>query len=273
MRKFNNKPVLFLDSGIGGIPYCRDFLDRNGNEEVCYIADREHFPYGLCSKEELIAILSALTEKLITAADPKIIVIACNTATICALEHLRRSFNHVPFVGTVPAVKPAVMTSHSGKVGILGSQRTINDTYSHKLAESLGFHGDILGVPATELIEFVEQRFDSASGREKTDIVRKYINIFHEHGVDTIVLACTHFLYLQEEFRKEASPQITILDSIAGITKRIEYLLDENDSLLRSETNFKPAHRLLLTGESPPDSFWQKRAQALGFKLDLLKDT
>ena len=272
MRKFDNRPVLFLDSGIGGIPYCMDFLSRNPREEVCYIADRGHFPYGQRSREDLTEILSSLTEQLLKSVNPKIIVIACNTATICALEHLRRRFAQIPFVGTVPAVKPAVMTSHSGKVGILGSERTVNDPYSQKLAESFGFNGDIIGIAAAELIEFVEQRFDKADKKEKTDIVRKYIDIFHEQGVDTIVLGCTHFLFLQEEFRAEAQPEIAVLDSIDGITKRIEYLLDENESSLRSEKYFIPGRRLLLTGTSAPDSFWQKRAEKYRFSLHLLND-
>src|SRR5215510_518060 len=103
----DSRPVLFIDSGIGGIPYCMDFLKKNPREAVCYLAVQKNYPYGPLEKEELTHILITLVEKLIKKIDPNIVVLACNTATISAIASLRRNFPQVPFVGTVPAVKPA----------------------------------------------------------------------------------------------------------------------------------------------------------------------
>ncbi|MCL2411354.1 MAG: glutamate racemase, partial [Treponema sp.] len=91
MSKKNNntKTVVFIDSGIGGLPYCVDFHKKNPDEEICYIADTKNFPYGPRDKDELAAILTALAEKLLITVNPKIIVLACNTATIAALPLLR----------------------------------------------------------------------------------------------------------------------------------------------------------------------------------------
>jgi len=264
----DNRPVLFLDSGVGGVPYCRDFLTRNPREAVCYLADRENFPYGPRSKEDLAAILISLTEKLIKTIYPKIAVLACNTASICALAPLRQNFPRLPFVGTVPAVKPAANACKSGKIGVLGTARTIEDIRSLNLAENSGC--EIFGIAAPELVEFIEQDFDKTSENEKTEIIRKYIRLFREGGADTLVLGCTHFLFLLEEFRSEASPFIKVFDSLDGITKRIEFLLDENGGALRAEKDFCPTHRLLLSGDEPPDPFWQSRAQALGFNIGLM---
>jgi len=264
----DSRPVLFFDSGAGGIPYCRDFIRRNPHESVYYLADRMNFPYGPREKEELVSILISLTEKLLKTTNLKIFVLACNTASISALAPLREKFPQLPFVGTVPAVKPAANSSKCGKVGVLGTERTIEDIRSLNLAENC----EIFGIAAPDLVEFIEQRYEKAGEEERTKIVKKYIALFREENIDNIVLGCTHFLYLLEEFRREASPFIKIFDSLDGITKRVEYLLDENNGALRAEKNSRPHHRLLLTGEQPPDSFWQSRAETLGFKLNLFSE-
>ncbi|MCL2230279.1 MAG: glutamate racemase [Treponema sp.] len=271
----DKRPILFIDSGIGGLTYCRDFQKKNPYEEICYLADRQNFPYGPRKKEELSSILIALTEKLLKSIDPKIIVLACNTATVSALEPLRQKFANIPFVGTVPAVKPAASASESGKIGILGTARTIEDPYSQHIAEDCetqnGNRREIFGVAAPELVDFVERRFDEADDNEKTQIVKKYVDKFSAEGIDTLVLGCTHFLYLLEEFRREASfAGIKVFDSLEGITKRIEFLLDEKNGALRAEIDFKPVHWLMLTGAEPASASWQDRSAKMGYALCML---
>jgi len=267
-----DRPVLFIDSGLGGIPYCGDFSKRNPDEEIYYIADRENFPYGPRAKEEIISILTELTEKLIKNLNPKIIVLACNTASLCALSSLRQSFAHIPFVGTVPAIKPAANACKSGKIGVLGTERTIEDIHSLNIAGLSENDREIFGVAAPELVLFVEQRFEETDENEKKETVKKYIDIFRAAGADTLVLGCTHFLYLQQEFRRQASPFIKIFDSLDGITKRIEFLLDENSSALRAEKKLKKENCILLTGTQPADSAWQNRARKIGFGINLLNE-
>ena len=263
----DNRPVLFIDSGIGGLPYCMEFRKNNPYEPVCYLADTENFPYGTRTKEELSSILAALTEKLLITVNPKIIVLACNTATISALASLRERFPQIPFVGTVPALKPAAKTSKNGKVGILGTAVTIKEIHNLHLADT---PCKIFGVAAPELVEFIEQRFDDSDENEKTGIAGKYIDIFRKEGADSLVLGCTHFLFLHDEFRREAAPDIEVFGSLEGITKRIEYLLDENEGALRSKNNFCHEHSLLLTGKEGADMLWKNRARTLDFKLKLL---
>ena len=260
----NNRPVLFIDSGIGGLPYCMDFIKNNPQEDAYYFADRENFPYGSRSKEDLISILTAHIEKSTKTIDPKIAVLACNSATVSALESLRKSFPQIPFVGTVPAIKPAANASRSKKVGVLGTARTIDDPYNQNLA-----NGDceIIGIAAPDLVEFIEQRFEKAGKNEKTEIVKKYIDPFRAGNVDTIVLGCTHFLFLLEDFRREAAPSIKVFDSIDGITKRIEFLLDEKDGALRAEKDCGAEYRLYITGGEKENSLWNERAKRFGFNL------
>jgi glutamate racemase len=273
----NNRPVLFLDSGVGGIPYCRNFLRRNPAETICYLADRRNFPYGTRGREALTAILASLMEKLVTVVNPKIAVLACNTATVSALADLRRLFPQLLFVGTVPAVKPAMQASKTGKVGVLGTARTIEDRYIHDLADGTC---QIFGVAAPALVQFVESRFFIADEKEKYKMAKLFIEPFRMAGADTLVLGCTHFLFLLDEFKREAAPSIKVFDSIDGITQRIESLLDDNEGDLRAAgkkpcentptVNMHRENRLLLTGTEPLDSIWQNLAEQLGFRLSLL---
>jgi len=261
------RPVLFLDSGIGGIPYCKDFIKENPLESVFYIADNKNFPYGPRRKEELIYILTSLTENILKKIDPKVIVLACNTATIAALPSLRQTFPQLLIVGTVPAIKPAAEACNNGKVGVLGTERTIEEINNLNLTEKTC---EIFGISAPELVDFIEMRFDSTNDREKIEIAEKYIEPFRKANVDTLVLGCTHFLFLLEEFRSCKS--IKVFDSLEGITKRIEHLLDENSCALRAEKNSSPVYNLFLTGAGHKDSLWQDRARTFGFNLSSLND-
>jgi len=261
-------PVVFIDSGIGGLPYCRDFLDKNPHEEVCYVADRQHFPLGPRKKEEIETILISLTEKLLKFLMPKIIVLACNTATVSALDLLRRRFPGILFVGTVPAIKPAALATKTGIVGVLGTERTIEDPINYQIVKDVRNDCRIFAVAAPDLVEFVEHHIDTSSETQKTEIVKKYINFFINEGADTIVLGCTHFLHLLDIFKREAAlyGSVTIFESLDGIVKRIEFLLDDNNGALRAKNNHVPERRLYITGTcgeassgaEPSEAIWQK---------------
>lgn len=268
----DNRPVLFLDSGIGGIPYCRYFHRENPGQSIVYLADRMHFPYGSWKKEELAAVIIALVERVIRIIDPKIVVIACNTATLAALAPLREHFPAYHFVGTVPAVKPASLASKTGKVGVLGTELTINEPYIQELAAQYG-NSEITGIAAPELVKFVEERFDSATPEEKRETARRYLNRFRKAGVDAIVLGCTHFLFLEDDFRQEAAPDITVFESVKGISRRIESLLAGAFPQEGNAPERAPVNRLLLTGTQPPEPSWAAWAHCLGFALSLLEES
>ena len=263
-----NQPILFLDSGIGGIPYCRHFLKRNPDENIVYLADRQHFPYGSREKEELIGILSGLMELLIQTVNPKIAVLVCNTATLAALTALRERFPALPIVGTVPAVKPAALATKTGKIGVLGTELTAKEAYNKDIAARYG-NNEIIGIGASDLVDLVENRLFTASDEEKESIIRSYLNRFRAAGVDTLVLGCTHFLFLQEEFQRAAAPDVIVFESLMGISRRIESLLTE--TVPRQVNAGKPQRRLLLTGSQPPGPSWISWADRLNFSLSLLE--
>ena len=268
MNIMKKRPVLFLDSGIGGIPYCRHFHQRNPGESIVYLADRLHFPYGKRDKDELSAIIIDLMGGVIKTIDPKITALACNTATLAALSSLRERFPALYFVGTVPAVKPASLASKTGKIGVLGTELTVKEAYIRELAAQYG-GSEITGIAAPELVEFVEERLDSASPDEKREMARRYLDRFRAAGVDALVLGCTHFLFLEDDFKREAAPDITVFESLEGISRRIESLLGDTSP---EETAPCAENRLLLTGAAAPEPLWTAWAERLGFSLALLDE-
>lgn len=214
--------VVFLDSGVGGLPYLEHFAKIAPRSKLCYIADREGFPYGSKTKTELEVCLINLVERIIAKIEPELIVLACNTASVSALSALRERFSPLPFVGTVPAVRPAALGSKSGVIGVLGTARTVEDGYISRLAGEAGRDGGLRVIPraAPMLVDFVEKQFLDSSPVERLDIARRYAGEFRKAGADGLVLGCTHFLFLRDEFCAAAQPDITIYDSLEGVCQR-----------------------------------------------------
>jgi glutamate racemase len=262
--------VVFIDSGIGGLPYCDFFMKRNSQVNTVYIADRAHFPYGKKTKEELVALLIELAGDAIRAFNPVMIVLACNTASVSALTELRKNFPGMLFVGTVPAVKPAILASKAGHIGVLGTERTIDDPCIKKIARETQRETHtrckIAKITAPDLVDFVEHLLPDANVNEKNTITKKYVTIFRALGVDGIVLGCTHFLFLLDEFKRNAAPDIIMYDSIEGVCHQIEILLRDTVSTKASlterlpEDTKKEANLLLVTGSGGMEKKWEQIA-------------
>ncbi|MDR3131021.1 MAG: glutamate racemase [Treponema sp.] len=223
----DTRTILFLDSGMGGLPYCQYFHRRNPGEPLVYTADRANFPYGPKDKDELAAALVSLIASLREAFRPKLAALVCNTASVSALGVLREAFPGLPFVGTVPAVKPAVMGSVSRRIGVLGTERTMADPCIGELVARYGRDCEVSALAVPELVEWVEYRHAESTAEERLKTVEPYIDYFRKQGVDALVLGCTHFLFLLDEFKLAAGPGIKVYDSMEGVSRRIEAVLDE----------------------------------------------
>jgi glutamate racemase len=265
-----DKPVLFLDSGIGGLPYLNQFRERNPGELLVYAADRENFPYGFRSGEELTAILEKLLSRLIALCRPKLAVLACNTASVSALGSLRKRFPSLPLVGTVPAVKPAVLNSRTLLAGVLGTERTIAGEYIRGLALKFNPPCRIMGLAAPDLVRFVENDLDRASPSDRLEAVKPYIEKFRNAGADGIVLGCTHFLFLLDEFKNAAGPDMEVYDSLEGVAARAENLLKDRLLWRGGEQSPRAPVRCFLTGGEAPGAAWERRAERFGLSLALL---
>ncbi|GAB1481535.1 glutamate racemase [Treponema sp.] len=262
--------VLFIDSGVGGLPYCRSFRELQAFEEVVYVADRAHFPYGSKSKEELIDILVSLTEQLLGCFDVKLIVIACNTASVSTLEALRSRFK-LPFVGTVPAVKPAALASRKRRIGVLATERTVNDPYIQVLAKRFAPDCELIPMAAPELVDFVEHSYVHSDHLERLTIARPYIEYFKAQDVDALVLGCTHFLFLAEEFSIAAGEDIKVVDSCGGVARRAAQVLEEQ-GIKASATDKKPTGLLLLNSDQAPAASWQLFASLFDLEFRTMRE-
>ncbi len=257
-----------MDSGIGGLPYCDHFHKANPKEALVYLADREYFPYGSKGRPELLQRLTELLTWLRERYDPKLGVLACNTASVSALQDLRESFPDLPLVGTVPAVKLAVLASKKRHIGVLGTSRTIGDPYIAELAAEFGADCALTAIAAPDLVEFVEHRYAVSDEEERVAAVLPYIDQFRSAGADAIVLGCTHFLFLRDAF-KAAAGDLSIHDSLDGVSHRVEALLDQGD--LRAGSGGRE-NILLVTGKGAPEPVWQERARAFGLTLRTEQD-
>ena len=266
----NDRPILFLDSGIGGIPYADFFRSRNKSEKLVYIADRENFPYGPRSKENVIELALSLVKKLAAIYDPKILVVACNAISVSALQALREGLTGLPVVGTVPALKPAIEKSRKRRVGVIGTQRAVEDKYIAELVAQFGPDCAIVRQAAPELVEFVERRWLEAGKAERLKAVEPWKKKIVGNGADTLVLACTHFLLLKEEFLSVAGDSLMVFDSVEGVIKRVEALLDEAGGELRSGVKEEAGPPLMVvTGKRPlEEDHWEKLCRRFGFALE-----
>ncbi|HET6452360.1 MAG TPA: glutamate racemase [Spirochaetia bacterium] len=223
----NPETVAFLDSGVGGLPYlahARGYLD---GRRLVYVADREHFPYGERSRAQVIEATLDVAARLLRREKPALVVVACNTMSVVALAELRARF-HVPFVGVVPAVKPAALLSRRRKVGVLATRRTVEGEYLQDLIRQHAAGCDVVCLSAGPLVEFVEKELASATPAERQAHVQAEVDRFTSEGIDALVLACTHFLHLEEEFRALLEQRdIQLVDSREGVSRQAARLLRE----------------------------------------------
>jgi glutamate racemase len=259
----DERPVAFLDSGVGGLPYAHFFRARNINEKIVYAADRANFPYGPRSRENVTGLAVSLVKKLIPRSNPKLIVVACNAISVSALDSLRENFPGIPVVGTVPAIKPAAVKSRKRCIGILGTQRTVEDPYIADLAAKYASGCTILKEAAPLLVEFVERSWLNSSSEERMLTVKPWVDKILANGADALVLSCTHFLLLKEEFLIAGGSELTVFDSVEGVIRKAESILAEEG--LSGHAGAEPI--LLVTGEEPPEPSWEQLASRFGFNL------
>lgn len=214
-------PLLFFDSGVGGLSVLGPTRSLLPNAPIVYAADSAGFPYGTKSEAELAARVPALLGQLVERYRPRLAVIACNTASTIALDFARAA-RDLPIVGTVPAIKPAAEMSKSRVIGVLGTAATVRQPYVDRLARDFAKDCTIVRHGSAELVVLAEAKLagDRIDLQAVADAVRP---LAETAGLDTIVLACTHFPLLAEELAT-ALPGVDFVDGGPGIARRIAWL-------------------------------------------------
>ncbi len=210
-----------FDSGVGGVSVLYDVQRQLPAEDIVYVADSAYCPYGGRSAAEIIARAEVLTEFLIDQGC-KLIVVACNTATIAAVEWLRAHYT-LPFVGMEPAVKPAVQHTQTGVIGVLATGAALSGERFHRLAAQYDSAVRMITQPCPGLAEQVEA--GDLDGPLTRMLVEQYTLPLLEQGCDTLVLGCTHYPLLRPLIAAVAGPDVALIDTGAAVARQIERLL------------------------------------------------
>ena len=222
-------PVLVLDSGLGGLTVLRELRVLLAGHRFVYVADDAAFPYGDWAEEALRQHLLALVGRLLDTHRPCGVVVACNTASTLVLDDLRARFPDTPFVGTVPAIKPAVERTASGIVAVLATPGTVARAYTHDLVARFAAGRTVRLVGATRLAAMAEAHL--LRRPLDLDVVRDEIApCFHEADgarTDIVVLACTHYPLLANVFRRLAPWPVDWVDPAEAIARRAADVLPE----------------------------------------------
>jgi glutamate racemase len=222
----NAPTILVFDSGLGGLTVYREIARARPDARYVYVADDAFFPYGAHGEAELVQRVVGLIGELIESHRPDLVIIACNTASTLVLPQLRARFS-VPFVGTVPAIKPACAASVSKLVSVLGTEATVSREYTRALIRDFANGSDITLVGSARLAALAEAEL---RGEPVDDaVIREEIApCFVDDGTrrtDTVVLACTHYPLLLERLNRLAPWPVNFIDPAPAIARRVVELL------------------------------------------------
>jgi len=213
----NSSGIGLFDSGIGGLSIARKVRDLLPSENILYVADSLHAPYGDKADSFLLERMKAVTEFLLSRG-AKAVVVACNTATTSAIAKLRCQYP-VPIIGVEPGIKPAALCSRTGVIGVLATPGTLKTHSFVNLAERYASGVKIELQPCPDLAAQIESlSFDS--GRTIA-LLKRYISPLIEKKVDTIILGCTHYNHVSHLIAELAGPDITIVNTETAVANQV----------------------------------------------------
>ena len=218
-------PILLFDSGVGGLSVLDKLRKVLPEAPILYAADYAGLPYGTKTEAQIAARVSGLLGRMTERFHPRLVCIACNTASTIALASVREVLE-VPIVGTVPAIKPAAAMTRTGVIGLLGTEATIRQGYVDRLEAEFAADKRLLRHAAPELVSAAEARLrgeavDPAVFARAADALRTMPG---GEAIDTVVLACTHFPLVEADLAQAFPPGVRFVDGSDGIARRIAFL-------------------------------------------------
>jgi glutamate racemase len=241
MNGAKNRIAVF-DSGVGGLSVLRELQNLMPKFEYSFCFDNAFYPYGTKNDEELIQRLTTLLPVFVENCEAKILVIACNTASTIALEQIRQKV-HIPVVGVVPAIKPAAKISKTKVIGLLATEGTIRRKYTDDLIQEFASDCEIIKIGSRKLVECAEAKIRGET-LSLPEIASELSPFFEKENLDSIVLACTHFDHLREEFEQIAGERkIHWISSASAVALRTKTLAEDLDM----QTLARPKHQLIST--------------------------
>ncbi|MCX6055830.1 MAG: glutamate racemase [Chloroflexi bacterium] len=236
-----NSSIGVFDSGVGGLTILRAICELLPSQPAIYFADQAHVPYGNRQLEEVRGFAFEITRYLIDQGS-KLIVVACNTASVASLKFLREQFPHVPFVGMEPAVKPAAEQTTSGVVGVLATYATFQGEVYSSVVERFGQGVEILQNHCPGLVHQIEK--GNLSGNETRTILENALQTMLARGIDTVVLGCTHYPFVIPLIQEIVGPRIRVIDPAPAVARQVRRMLESQSWFIE---NHSPASLRFIT--------------------------
>ncbi|MDO6445873.1 glutamate racemase [Colwellia sp. 1_MG-2023] len=238
-------PIGIFDSGVGGLSIAKRITEHLPNEQIIYFADSAFAPYGDISNQQIIERVNFIANSLINK-QCKAIVIACNTATVNAIDQLRKRVT-LPIIGVEPAIKPAAAISTSKKIGILVTQATANNARFLALVEQYKNGAQVFIQPCLGLVELIEQGLQSSE--KFICLLKQYLTPLIAQGVDTLVLGCTHYPFMSDEIQKIVPNEINLIETATPVSEQLKRQLIKHHLLAENPATL--AHQFYSSSENP----------------------
>ena len=221
------QPILFFDSGLGGLSVLAPMRKLIPNAPVVYVADNAGFPYGVRDEADIAARVPALLGRLVERYHPRLVTIACNTASTIALSAVRAALD-LPIVGTVPAIKPAALLSKSRVIGVLGTDATVRQPYVDRLSAEFAADCTVLRHGSARLVQLAEDKLRGISvpPQEYRQVLDGLLTQPGGDRMDVIVLACTHFPLVEAELAAAMPRPVALIHGGEGIARRVRHLTE-----------------------------------------------
>jgi glutamate racemase len=219
--------ALVFDSGLGGLSVLGEIRRLRPDVEIVYVADDAAFPYGRLSEPALISRVETVMAEEIPAHRPDIVVVACSTASTLALPGLRAAYPDLPFVGVVPAIKPAAHASRSGLVSVLATRGTVARDYTQALVRDHAADCEVTLVGSPRLAPIAEAAMRGEPVDEAVVAAEMAPCFIEKDGrrTDAVVLACTHYPLLLDILKRCAPWPVEFVDPAPAIARRLDSLL------------------------------------------------
>ena len=251
-------PIGVFDSGVGGLSVLQELRSELPHERFIYLADSGNAPYGERGDEFVKQRTLAITRYLLDKHHIKALVVACNTATTAAVSEVRAAFPDLPVIGVEPALKPAASSSQTHRVGVIATRGTVQSARFEQLRQAFSDGTEFRAQACDGLVRAIERSVDEDpdSGpavAEIRELCARYTQALGSFGVrtgdlDTLVLGCTHYVFIKDELRKLLGPDIHIIDTGAPVARQTRRILTQRDMLAaESEPVAKPADLHLYT--------------------------
>jgi len=257
----NNQAIGIFDSGVGGLSIAQQISKQLPNEQLIYVADSDYAPYGDISNDKIIQRVNIIADWLVQK-QCKAIVLACNTATVNAIDQLRKRLS-IPIIGVEPAIKPAALKSTTKKIGILVTQATANNKRFLALVERYKNGAEVYVQPCLGLVELIEKGQQTSFKCQQ--LLRKYLAPLIEKNVDTLVLGCTHYPFATQLIKDIMTSKVTLMETAAPVSEQLERQLIKHQLL--SNTLQSVVHKFYSSSENDKQN--EIFSQLWGEKINL----